>query len=125
MPRVVHFEISADQPERAIDFYSTVFGWEFKKWDGPFDYWMAMTGKEGEPGIDGGLMLRQKELAAGHVNTIDVESVDDYVSRVLESGGKVVVPKMEVAGVGHMAYCADTEGNVFGIIEMQPQPTPP
>ncbi len=48
-----HFEISADDPARAIEFYRTVFGWSFQKWEGPMPYWMVQTGNNG-PGIDGG-----------------------------------------------------------------------
>ena len=55
MPRVTHFEIPADDPERAADFYRKVFGWEIKKWDGPVDYWLVTTGSADEPGIDGGI----------------------------------------------------------------------
>jgi len=53
MTRVVHFEIHADDPERAAAFYRSVFGWEIRKWDGPFDYWLVMTGPREEMGIDG------------------------------------------------------------------------
>ncbi len=60
MPRIEHFEIKANNPERIIDFYNKVFSWEFSKWDGPFDYWNIITGDEKEPGINGGLM-KQKD----------------------------------------------------------------
>jgi len=53
MPRPVHFEIPAENPQRAIDFYTKVFGWKFSKWDGPMDYWIISTGQAPEPGIDG------------------------------------------------------------------------
>ena len=59
MPRVVHFELSADDPERAIKFYENAFGWKTEKWAGPMDYWLIMTGPEDEPGIDGGLSKRE------------------------------------------------------------------
>ena len=58
MKRVVHFEISADDPERAADFYRNVFGWEIAKWEGPIDYWLITTGDEKYPGIDGALKDR-------------------------------------------------------------------
>lgn len=54
MPRVVHFEVHADDPERAANFYSGVFGWELAKWEGPQDYWLITTGPDDEPGINGG-----------------------------------------------------------------------
>lgn len=58
MPRVVHFEIYADEVGRTTKFYSEVFGWQIHKWDGPEDYWLAITVSEGESGIDGAIMGR-------------------------------------------------------------------
>jgi predicted enzyme related to lactoylglutathione lyase len=115
MSRVVHFEIPADDPDRAVTFYSQVFGWNFNKWQGPNDYWLVKTGS-GQPGIDGGL-LRRPYPGAGTVNTVDVNSVDRVAQEVQDAGGKVVVPKMPIPGVGYLAYCQDTEGNTFGIMQ--------
>jgi predicted enzyme related to lactoylglutathione lyase len=117
MPRPIHFEISADEPTRAVKFYQDVFGWKIEKWNGPLEYWMVMTGEQNQPGIDGGLMRREKTFPPT-TNTIDVPSVDDFIAKILKSGGKVVRPKMPVPTVGWMAYCEDTEGNIFGIIQM-------
>ena len=114
MPRVVHFEIPTDDPERAIGFYGDVFGWQFTKWDGPQPYWLIRTGTEG-PGIDGGMMQRATGPGAWTVNTVDVPDVDEYARKVVEKGGEVVVPKMAIPGVGWLAYCKDPDGNVFGI----------
>ena len=50
MPRIVHFDISVSEPEKAIEYYSEVFGWEIMKWGGPMDYWLVTTGPDGEPG---------------------------------------------------------------------------
>lgn len=116
MPRVVHFEISADNLERASKFYSDVFAWKIQKWQGSQDYWLVTTGEDGRPGINGGLMKRSNPSATT-VNSIDVPSVDEYVAKVTQNGGKVVTPKMTVPGVGYMAYCRDTEGNQFGIFQ--------
>jgi len=116
MLRVVHFEINADDPERAVKFYQQVFGWEIKKWNGPIDYWLVMTGPNDQPGIDGGIMKRANPEATTY-NTVNVPSVDEFSKKIIEHGGKIVVPKMAVPGVGYMAYCADTEGNVFGIMQ--------
>ena len=120
MARVVHFEFPVDDPDRAVDFYRNVFGWEIDKWDGPQDYWLITTGAEGEPGIDGALMRRQQP-DQGTINTVGVPSVDDFVAKITKNGGEVVMPKMAIPTVGYLAYCKDTEGNVFGI--MEPDPT--
>lgn len=116
MPRVIHFELPADNPERAVDFYKKVFGWQFQKWEGPTDYWLISTGAENQPGINGGL-LRRQQPGAGTCNTVGVTSLDDSLSSVSKNGGKTVVPRMAIPGVGHLAYCTDTEGNVFGLLQ--------
>lgn len=104
MPRVVHFEINADQPERASKFYSTVFGWEIKKWEGPMDYWLVTTGTDGQ-GINGALMNRTHP-GATTVNTVDVPSVDDYVQKITANGGKLVIaqgPRSRPSGISPTA----------------------
>jgi predicted enzyme related to lactoylglutathione lyase len=117
VPRVVHFEIDAEKPERAIKFYEKVFGWKIEKWKGPIDYWLVMTGNEKEPGIDGGLGKRT-EAEPSTVNTIDVPLVDEYVKTIVKNGGSIVRPKMPVPGVGWMAYFKDPEGNLWGIMQI-------
>ena len=75
MSRVVHFEITGEEPEKVMDFYKKVFNWEFRKWEAPFPYWMIMTGDPESPGIDGGLTQRG-DFGANTVNTIDVDDLD-------------------------------------------------
>ena len=116
MPRVVHFEVFADDVDRAIKFYSDVFDWKFNKWDGPMDYWIVTTGEEGQPGINGGLMQRPEPGAVGS-NHIDVPSVDEYTDKITRNGGTVVMPKMSIKGVGYAAMFKDSEGHGFGIIQ--------
>jgi predicted enzyme related to lactoylglutathione lyase len=120
MSRVVHFEIPADDPERAIKFYEDAFGWKFEKWEGLMEYWLVMTGPEDEPGIDGGL-ARREDPETRVENTIDVASVDEAIAKVETVGGKVIRPKSAVPGVGWLAYCEDTEGNRFGIMQSDPE----
>ena len=117
MPRVIHFEIGADEAERALKFYSEVFGWTTRRWEGPEDYWVVKTG-EGGPGIDGGVYKRHAGMIFNaHVNTIDVPSVEDYLARVEAAGGKPVTGRITIPGIGYLAYCEDTEGNTFGIMQ--------
>jgi uncharacterized protein len=116
MPRIVHFDLPADDIARAQKFYSEVFGWKFDKWDGPMEYWMTKTGDDKQPGINGGLSKRMPGQA-GITNTIDVPSVEEFSRKVQSKGGKVIAPKMPIPTVGYFAQCMDTEGNVFGIIQ--------
>ena len=117
MPRVSHFDIPSDNPERAQKFYTEVFDWKFEKWDGPMDYWIVNTGSEKEPGINGGLSKRIPGQI-GITNTITVPSVDEFSKKIIEKGGQIIVPKMAIPKVGWFAQCTDTEMNAFGIIEM-------
>ncbi len=121
MPRVVHFELSAEDPDRAKKFYDQVFGWKFEKWSGPMDYWLISTGGDNQPGSGGGLRRREGGAPANTVNTIDVPSVDEYSTKIGKSGGKVIAPKMAIPGVGYLVMCQDTEGTTFGIIQFDKQ----
>jgi predicted enzyme related to lactoylglutathione lyase len=124
MPRVIHFEIHAEQPERAIKFYTAVFGWEFNKWDGPMDYWLVVTGHDGQPGINGGLIRRQGAIdgqaVIAYVCTVDTMNVDEAVKTITANGGSITLPKMAIPGVGWLAYAKDTEGNIFGVMHNDP-----
>lgn len=116
MPRIVHFEIHAENVDRARQFYSAVFGWKFTSWGGPEEYWLVSTGDPGEPGIDGGLMKR-RDPAGSVYNTIDVSDLDRSIEQVTAAGGQIVVPRMPIPGVGWLAYFKDTEGNIFGMAQ--------
>ena len=127
MPRVVHFEIHAIAPEQAIQFYQSVFGWQFTHWGGGgVDYWMIVTGPDGESGINGGLVRRQGPAPAegqavnAYVCTVTVPSIDEYLAKATAAGGVLALPKMAIPGVGWLAYAKDSAGNIFGL--MQPDP---
>lgn len=120
MPKVVHFEIPAENPERAADFYRKVFGWKIEKWDGPIDYWIVMAGEDDEPGINGA--IHENKTFKSVVNTIAVDSVDDCLERVIQAGGKVLIPRGTVAKVGYVAFAEDVEGNAFGMLQRTPRP---
>ncbi len=116
MSRVIHFEIPAGDPQRASAFYQKVFGWKFDKWPGPMEYWVVATGADGVPGINGG-MLKKPGPVTVTTNTIGVESVDAAVAAAVKAGGKQMTPKSPIPGVGYFAYCEDTEGNLFGVMQ--------
>ena len=116
MPRPIHFEILADDPEKTIDFYKSIFHWEIAPWsDGEQAYWPVKTGSDDTPGINGGIMKRHFQQAV--INTIAVESLDEMLKKVHDAGGTTVHGPNEVPGVGNHAYCADPEGNLFGLMQ--------
>jgi uncharacterized protein len=129
MRRPVHFEIHAEDPERAAKFYSQLFGWEITKWDGPADYWLVSTGTE-PPGIEGAILRRMGENpdpqeptpVIAYVCTVDVEDVDEMIDNAKKLGGVEALGKIEVPGVGWQVYYKDTESNIFGMMQAMTQP---
>lgn len=122
MGKVVHFEIPADDQNRAAKFYQDVFGWhnnelpEMKyivSHTGPTDDQTGMTKENGF--INGGIMMR-KEIKSPVV-VIDVPSVDEAVKKAEGQGSKVIRPKVQVGNMGFVAYITDSEGNTIGVWE--------
>ncbi len=120
----MHFEIHADNVERAIKFYTQVFGWKIEKWaEGEIDYWFVMSAEQGstEPGINGGLLKRPVPLsqqmcgANAFVCTMVVDNYDEMSAKILAEGGTVAMPKYALKGMAWQGYFLDTEGNTFGI----------
>lgn len=134
MNRVTHFEIHADDTQRAIKFYSAVFGWEFTKWEGnPTEYYLIKTGVD-DPGtlwtgINGGLLKRDVPVTGkgftAYVCTMDVSNIDEMIEKVKANGGDLARPKVEIPQMGTLCYCKDTEGNCFGMMQAAPQVTEP
>jgi len=121
--RVAHFEIHADNPERCIEFYTKVFGWDIQKWEGgQMEYWMVMTGpREEAGGINGGLIRRPcpaptvGNASNAFVCTMVVDSYDEIAKKILAAGGTEAMPKMALKGMAWQGYFLDTEGNTFGL----------
>jgi len=118
MSRVIHFDLSADDPERAAEFYRSIFDWKVTKWEGPVDYWLLQTGTEDRPGVTGGLAKRIKPGDTTAI-VIDVESVDEVAEQVVQAGGAIREQKKVIPGVGYLIMCRDTEGNTFGIMQLE------
>lgn len=113
---IVHFEIPADDVERAKAFYGGLFGWEFSAPPGFPDYWTFLTG-DPEADAGGGLMARQSPEQVGLVSYFGVESVADTLAKVEKLGGKVAIPKSPVPGMGWFAQVFDPEGNLLAFFE--------
>lgn len=114
MSRVSYFEFSAVDMDRAMKFWASAFGWKFEKWAG-MDYYAVKTGPDDQPGIDGGLTPREKDNQV--VNNIEVADIDATLEAIVRHGGRVLVAKSEIPGVGHYAIFADTEDNTFSIMK--------
>jgi predicted enzyme related to lactoylglutathione lyase len=122
--RPIHFEIQADDAERAKKFYEEVFGWKIDKTSMPdvaMDYWMIVTG-EG-PGINGGLYKRSdnpRKITTFDC-TIQVNDIDKVIEAIKANGGKISPfegkEKWEMKGLGWFSRGEDSEGNIFGILQ--------
>jgi predicted enzyme related to lactoylglutathione lyase len=123
MSRPVHFEIHSADPDRAAAFYTALFGWQIKKWEGPMEYWMIVTGGDPEPGINGGLVRRRGAAPAegqpvnAFVCTVGVDDLDATLAKLPTAGGTVALAKMPIPGVGQLAYVKDPDGNLLGILQ--------
>ena len=122
MPTIVYFQIPSDDIERSKEFYKQLFGWKIDKSpesntpEGMENWTVTTTDDKGNQALGGGMSKRamsQQQIT----NFIDVKSVDEYTSKAEKLGGKVVVPKTVVPGMGYYAVCVDTENNSFGIFE--------
>jgi len=117
MPTIVHFDIAADDPERAKTFYEALFDWKIEKLPGPVPHYLiATTDLNGEEGVGGG-MAKRTNPNQNITNFIGVSSVDAYIAKVETLGGKVIEGKWAVPGWGYLAVCLDTENNLFGLWE--------
>lgn len=131
MNRVVHFEIQADDLERAMKFYKDVFGWEYQDWGAVTGspYWGILTAPmdSKELGINGGLIKRPCPAPASEqgtnafVCTVQVDDYDAYEKRILDAGGKVAMPKFLIGDMAWQGYYIDTEGNTIGLHQIKPK----
>ena len=120
MPTIVHFDLPADDPGRAKEFYTRLFGWNFSAPPGFPDYYLIETfDLEGKPALGGG-MGKRGESDQRIMNYIGVASIDECCLKVEKFGGTVLTPKMTVPGFGYLAVCRDTEGNSFGLFQDDP-----
>ena len=128
MSKVVHFEIPADDLDRAKNFYGSVFGWELQTMpmnEGEYTSVKTtdvdeQTQLPTEPGaINGGMFVRDERLTSP-VITIDVDGIDDSLKQIEAEGGSTVTPRTAIPGMGAFAYFKDPEGNVLGLWETTP-----
>jgi predicted enzyme related to lactoylglutathione lyase len=118
----MHFEIPANDVEKLKRFYEEVFGWEIVQMPGPIEYWVIQTipvdsnGLLVRPGVNGGMY---KKVVSGSkpMNYFAVESISNFLAKIVKLGGKVTSPKQEITNVGWIAAAEDPEGNLFALLE--------
>jgi len=112
---IAHFDIAADDVERARRFYERVFGWRFEPF-GPPDFYLIHTGPTADPGIHGSVSKRREPAGKGgrtaYECTISVDDLAAIKAAILANGGKIVLDEYEIVGVGRLIRFEDSEGNV-------------
>jgi predicted enzyme related to lactoylglutathione lyase len=120
MPHLAHFAINADDVGRAKRFYENVFGWTITAW-GPPGFYLIATGADGSHAARGAVQGRRALLpgqrTVGFECTIAIDSIDDTARAVLANGGRTIMEKSVIVGVGTLMFFQDTEGNVFGAMQ--------
>lgn len=125
MGNVRHFAINADDLARARRFYERVFAWKFEPW-GPPGFFMIATGAPKDSGVLGSLQKRRELVPGQRMNgfecTIAVEEdVERVAAAVKANGGRILMEKATIAGVGDLIFFEDPEGNVAGAMRYDPK----
>src|SRR5689334_5871277 len=114
---LAHFAINADNVDRARAFYEKVFGWKFAAWGPPGFFQIEGAGSEVRGALQGRRELIKGQRMTGFECTIAVPSIDAVEKAVKASGGKVVLERSVIVGVGTLMFFQDTEGNAFGAMQ--------
>ena len=108
---IVHFEFSAADREAAGQFYNELFGWKVTQ-DPDMNYAMF----ESPEGVGGGLNPVSESNPAGTVTVyVGCEDIEATLAKVETLGGKTVVPKSDIPGMGWFAIFSDPTGNLIGL----------
>lgn len=115
---VVHWELWSKDPAKCSEFYSKVFDWKVQHVP-ELSYWMADTGGVG--GINGGFMKPQEGPWPGNMALyMAVDDLPSTLEKVKAAGGRVIVERQEIPGMGALALFADPEDRVLGLWVMAP-----
>jgi len=118
--RMNPYEIYADDPQRAMAFYSAVFRWSFLRQRGEQSWWVS-SGPITAPQIDGRL---HKRMAGerGHLGALHVSAFDVIVERIKAHGGRLITPIRAGMQAERQLYAIDPDGNSFRLLEVVPKP---
>ncbi len=129
--QLAHFAINADDVPATRRFYEQVFGWRFTAWGPPGFYHIS----PGDGGVadgpatgDGsivGALQKRRDLIPGRPTTgfectIAVADVDAIARAVPAHGGRILMERSTIPGVGDLIFFADPSGNVVGAMRYDP-----
>ena len=107
------FEIPVKDIKRAKEFYESVLGYPLNEneTDDTKMAWFPM--QEGQQGSTGTLIEGSgyEPSTSGTLVYINVEDIETTLDKIIDNGGKVIRPKMEIGEYGFVAHFEDIEGN--------------
>jgi predicted enzyme related to lactoylglutathione lyase len=120
MTKLSHVAINADDLPATRAFYRATFGWQFSAWGPPGFYRIEADDPHG-PGVTAALQQRRDLMpdqpTTGWECTIAVDDVDKVTTAALAAGGRVLMTRTTITGVGHLIWLGDPSGNVVGAME--------
>lgn len=124
MGQLAHFAINATDLDKARAFYGNVFGWKFRAW-GPPGFYMIET--DGAPsampaaGLRASLQGRREIVPGvamkGFECTMAVTDIQATAKAIVDHGGRIVMEICELAGIGHLLFFEDPDGNIAGAMQ--------
>jgi uncharacterized protein len=115
MPRLTHFAINADDVDATRQFYKQTFGWQFAPWGPPGFYRIEADDPTG-PGVTAAIQQRRDLLAGPTTGFECTIGVDRTLKTAIAAGGRILMDRTTIAGVGHLIWLADPSGNVVGAL---------
>lgn len=111
---LTHNQLNTNDPARAQEFYSELFGWRIEAIPGTdTPYWGIYRGER----VNGGMMnLGEGSPAPPHwLVYFGIDDIDAAAEQIESSGGTLMLPKTEVPGPGHILVAQDPQGAVFAL----------
>ncbi|MDX1991000.1 MAG: VOC family protein [bacterium] len=117
---VRYFEIPVEDLDRAIAFYSAVFGYTFEQADIDGNAMALFPQFESMPGITGALAKGDSYVPGkqGARVYFATDSIDETLARAEAVGGRVLYPKTSIGENGWVAEFEDSEGNCIALSEL-------
>lgn len=109
---IVHVEFSANDPNESGKFYEALFGWKIQ-FQPEMDYVLYETGSG--PGGGFAKVDNQMYKAGDTLVYVNSDDIDASLTKVEALGGKTLVPKSEIPGIGWFAIFSDPTGNRLGL----------
>jgi len=110
-------ELASTDPAATRRFLEKVFGWSFES--------VKMLGGEylsfDAPGGRGGIRPTQPKEMPGSTNYVRVPDLDAALTKIKASGGEVVLPRVDVPGMGSFFWFRIPGGPIMACWEDAPE----